>query len=581
MLRQARLSSRYLVLLLTPWPLLSTASAPDASKAAALNSDEFSWHKIAPSDELVWHDCYSGHQCARLKVPLDYENPDGASAAIAMRRIHSVVPHDSPEYRGPILASPGGPGASGVDFIQQFGHKISVIVGPEFDIVGCDPRGISRSTPRASFFEDRAERNLFWSTSGNSITASSSDDALARMWAQSMLVGRLAGERDDGNLRFIHSDYTARDMLRIVEAHGREKIQYWGFSYGSVLGATFAAMFPDKVGRLVIDGVVDSENYYAAECSNNLMDTEKVWTAFLNGCVDAGPTKCPIYSPTAAEIQATVDDLYDSLRKRPIPVRTATSYGIVDYDLMRNTIFVSLYKPFALFPTLARALADLSAGNATGLYQISEAPQFKCSCDLDEFSFENVNDGGLAVLCNDGKRISKSFEDAEKHYRNLLANSSWADVWMSACDRLACMAWPEFPKTNFHGPFVANTSFPLLMVGNTADPVTPLWAAKKMAQGFSGSVVLTQDSIGHCSLAAPSLCTQKHIRNYFRDGVLPEAGTVCSTDSGPFDALLEGQGVEGGGEEAQVVLGGFSAEDRTLLEAVQGLARAWDVPLGM
>ncbi|KAJ7616533.1 TAP-like protein-domain-containing protein [Roridomyces roridus] len=575
MLRQARRSSWCLVLLLTSWPLLSTASAPEgASKAAALN-DEFSWHKITPSDDLIWHDCYSGHQCARLKVPLDYENPDGASAAIAMRRIHSVVPHDSPEYRGPILVNPGGPGGSGVDFIQRLGDNVSAVVGPEFDIIGFDPRGISRSTPRASFFENRAEQNLFWSNSGNSITASSSDDALARMWAQGMLVGRLAGERDDGNLRFIHSDYTARDMLRIVEAHGREKIQYWGFSYGSVLGATFAAMFPDKVGRLVIDGVADSENYYAAEWSNNLMDAEKVWTAFLHGCVAAGPTKCAIYSPTAAEIQATVDDLYDSLRARPIPVRTATSYGIVDYDLMRNTIFGSLYKPYASFPVLARALADLSAGNATGLYKMSEAPFFKCSCDLDEFSFENVNDGGLAVRCNDGKRISSEFEDVEKHYGNLLANSSWADVWMGT--RLACMTWPEFPKTNFHGPFVANTSFPLLVVGNSADPVTPLWAAKKMSKGFSGSVVLTQDSIGHCSLAAPSLCTQKHIRSYFRDGVLPEAGTVCSTDGGPFDTLLEGE-EEGA---AQAVLGSFSAEDQTLLEAVQGLARAWDVPLGM
>ncbi|KAJ7616540.1 TAP-like protein-domain-containing protein [Roridomyces roridus] len=554
------------------WLILSTApvhSTPDTA--------DFSWHKIVPSEELIWHECYSsGHQCARLKVPLDYASTDGVSAAIALRRIRSVVPHDSDEYRGPILANPGGPGASGVDFIGMAGERIAAVVGPEFDVVGFDPRGISRSTPRSSFFETRAEQNAFWSSEVTSMSANSSDDALARMWAQGMLLGRLAGERDEGSLWFMNTDYTARDMLRLVQAHGRDKIQYWGFSYGSVLGATFAAMFPDKVGRLVIDAVMDAEDYYAGEFSNNLIDTDKVWSAFLNECVAAGPTRCPIYAPTAAEIQTIVDGLYASLRKRPIPVRTPTSYGIVDYSVMRNVIFMSFYRPYASFPTLAQALADLKAGNATGLYKMFEKLQFKCSCEADELLFENVIDGGVAVQCNDGKRLSQEFDAFEMHYRNLLARSSWADMWMHA--RQGCMTWPEFPKTNFRGPFVANTSFPLLLVGNTVDPVTPLWAANKMSKGFAGSVVLTQDSIGHGSPAAPSLCTQKHIRRYFREGVLPKVGTVCSTDGGPFDGPLPG------GDEEEVVFDvDFGAEERVLLEAVRELAREWDVkvPFGL
>jgi hypothetical protein len=116
-----------------------------------------------PTAELVWKDCYSGNQCARLKVrkrapyvhvidflwfrqvPLDYFNPDAASAAIAMMRKHSIVPHNSTKYRGPILINPGGPGGSGVDLVAGWGARLSTILGPEFDFIGFDPRGGSLS----------------------------------------------------------------------------------------------------------------------------------------------------------------------------------------------------------------------------------------------------------------------------------------------------------------------------------------------------------------------------------------------------------------------------------------------------
>ncbi|KAJ7663011.1 TAP-like protein-domain-containing protein [Mycena rosella] len=521
---------------------------------------------IVPSEELIWTDCYSGNQCARLKVPLDYGHPDAAPAAIAMVRIHSVVPHNSTDYRGPILVNPGGPGGSGVDLIARKGAQISTIVGPEFDIIGFDPRGIGRSTPRVTFFETRSEREI-WSSKGNrrAMSMNASADALPRAWAQAIINGELAGERDDGSLRFMDTDHTARDMLRIVQAHGLDKIQYWGFSYGSILGATFASMFPENVGRLVID----------AEWSNNLLNADKVWSTFFDGCVAAGPEGCAFFSPTAAEISENVDKLYASLRERPIPVRTNTSFGLVDYSMLRRAIFQSLYSPYAAFPDLAQALADLSAGNATALFKVSEKPPFECGCDESQYRFESVGEGGDAVLCNDGQRIPRAYEDIVAHYQKMRETSEWADVWEPI--RMSCLAWPEFPKTHFRGPFVANTSFPLLVVGNTADPVTPLWAAHKMSQGFTGSVVLTQDSAGHCSTSGPSICTQKHIRQYFLEGTLPATGTVCPVIGSPFPADEFRAAAN-----TQAVLS-LSVADRTLFEAVRELAMTFDVrfPAGL
>ncbi|KAJ7490748.1 TAP-like protein-domain-containing protein [Mycena latifolia] len=543
---------------------------PEASAHGfTLPEDKFSWEAIAPTEKLIWTDCYSDKQCARLKVPLDYAHPDAASAAIAMVRIQSVVPHNSSNYRGPIILNPGGPGGPGVDLVLSRGSQLSTIVGPEFDLIGFDPRGIGRSTPQVSFFESRSEREI-WSSNANSWTKSMNEsaDALSRAWARAIVEGQLAGEREDGSLRFMNTDHTARDMLRIVQAHGHDKIQYWGFSYGSILGATFAAMFPGNVGRLVVDGVADSENYYANEWDDDLIDADKVWSSFIDGCVAAGPEGCPFFSPTAAEISENIEKIYLSLRDRPIPVRTNTSFGLVDYSRLRRVIFQSLYAPYARYPALAQALADLSTGNATALYKMSEQPTFECGCDDSEHRFEPVSEGGLAVICNDGQRIPQAYEDTVAHYQKMSQMSAWTDVWEPY--RISCVGWPEFPKNYFRGPFVANTSFPLLFVGNTADPVTPLWAAHKMARGFNGSVVLTQDSAGHCSISGPSICTQKHIRQYFLEGILPKPGTVCPVLGSPFP----GNYVQASAD-AQAVLS-LSVEDRTLFEAVRELATSLD-----
>ncbi|KAK7047825.1 hypothetical protein VNI00_006153 [Paramarasmius palmivorus] len=196
---------------------------------------EASWASIEPTKDLAWQPCYEAagsFECGRLQVPLDYSNPDGQSAAIALVRVKANVSTDSAEYRGPILFNPGGPGGSGVDFIVQTGPILATVIGPQFDMVGFDPRGISHSTPRAEFFETRAERALWYRAPFKELNHSSDDVASA--WARSKINGQLAGERLGDILPHFTTDHVSRDMLRIVEAYGREKLQYWGFSYVKV-----------------------------------------------------------------------------------------------------------------------------------------------------------------------------------------------------------------------------------------------------------------------------------------------------------------------------------------------------------
>ncbi|KAJ6451753.1 hypothetical protein C8R45DRAFT_1065341 [Mycena sanguinolenta] len=547
--------------------LQSTTCPTDAHPA----TDDFSWESISPTEELIWTDCYATQQCARLKVPLDYSHPDGASAAIALIRMPSVVPHDSPSYRGPVLINPGGPGGSGVDTVAAAGPLLSTIIGPEFDIVGFDPRGIDRSTPRISFFASRAKRQIWSVESVSTFSVNSSADALARGWARGIVLGQTAGRQDDGSLRFMNTDHTARDTLKIVQAHGHEKLQYWGFSYGSVLGATFAAMFPQNVGRVVIDGVMDSEDYYATKWSKNLFDTDKTWMSFINGCVAAGPTGCALYAPTTAEVIEKVDEVYASVRQRPIPVRTDTSSGLVDWSIVRATTFGSLHAPYAMFPTLGRILTDLYEGNGTTLFKLLERPVLRCACDPSQYQFELLPDATSGLICNDGERISSAYEDLVGHYGRLSETSSWADVWERP--RMPCLGWPDFPKKPFPG-------FPLLLIGNTMGASTSFLLphqlrpfivhfqirAKKMSEGFAGSVVLTQDSPGHCSIASVSLCTFTYIPQYFLDGILPEPGTVCPVDIPLFPSSPSLDVADE--DQAQVrFVNALSVADRRLFEA--------------
>ncbi|KAJ7760788.1 TAP-like protein-domain-containing protein [Mycena olivaceomarginata] len=498
---------------------------------------EFSWASIVPSDKLEWTDCYSAHQCARL-------NPEGEKAAIALTRYPAAVPADSPLYRGPVLFNPGGPGGSGVDMIALAGSALAVMyIFPSFE-------GVSRSTPRVSFFETNMERNAWGNPSLTDLNSSS--DALGRFWARAQVYNRFAAERS--SYQHINTDNTARDMLQIVRAHGREKLQYWGISYGSVLGAVFASMFPDKVERIVIDGV----SAPVALWSNNLLDTDKALQAFFDGCVAAGPEACAFHAPTPEAISKNLTTLFKSIQTRPIPVHGPPG----------DWFCVTLYWPYSLFSPVAALLAALARGDEA-LPILLPIPTFECPSDPAEHQFDNVADSQVAIICNDGRAVPSGFEEAEKHYQMMAKTSSWGSILASV--RIMCSGWPDTPKRHFQGPVTGNTSFPLLIIGNTADPITPLQNAKKMSKAFTGSVVLTQDCPGHTSLAGASPCTWGYIREYFLDGTLPDNDTVCPV----LGSLFPNPGATGLQEHEQTV---FSAARRDMFnfeafETVQSSAR--------
>ncbi|TDL30126.1 alpha/beta-hydrolase [Rickenella mellea] len=532
-----------------------------------ISLDSTQLETIDPNEALTWTKCYSSYQCTHLKVPLNYSQSNGVSAVIPLIRLPSKLGPDSVEYRGPLIVNPGGPGGSGVNFVASNGHFLSSIVGPEFDIVGFDPRGIGRSYPSAKFFETAAERAL-WLQAEFPDALNASPDVLPRSWARAQIMGQLAEERDNATLKHITTDNIARDMLRISEACGRAQVQYWGFSWGTILGVTFAAMFPNRIRRVVLDGVINAEDYYATLWFDNLIDTNKTMNAFFDGCAAAGPEACAFYAPNATAISQKLDDLYDTVRAVPVPVRTASSYGLVDYSKLRRAVFTALYSPYERFASLAKALSDLSSGDGTALIDILGAPNFECGDD-SEPSSPDIYESGTTLHCVDGEEVHDSPEELQAFYEKMAQLSTLAELW--AVIRIRCSGWRVRAGKHFTGPFLGNTSFPILFVGNTADPVAPLSAAHKSSAAFPRSVVLTQDSPGHCSLSASSLCTQKHVREYFLHGTLPKRGTVCPVDEELFPTSLGGS--------VHKRLDEHSEEDARMFDSIQALRRSFRIQL--
>lgn len=272
--------------------LLAYASMLGTSWATlqARQTELFDWSSVKPTTDLQYHDCYQAFKCARLAVPLDWTQcSDGSSscgnctnwAAIAIVTLPASVPEDDPSFGGTVLVNPGGPGGSGTELVVAEGAYIQEILDGDkhYEILGFDPRGVSLSTPSADCYEDDFLRGNDAVSKGGLPAGPPGSPGLTMSYEMAKGVAGLCGQLGPKSI-FAHMSTAsvARDMLEIVDRvdavrkggsnatstrdeEELPRLQYLGFSYGTFLGNTFASMFPGRVGRMVLDGVVDPYNY--------------------------------------------------------------------------------------------------------------------------------------------------------------------------------------------------------------------------------------------------------------------------------------------------------------------------------
>ncbi|KAF1986796.1 hypothetical protein K402DRAFT_393421 [Aulographum hederae CBS 113979] len=590
----------------------------------------------------------------------DSNNHDdkGPKAAVALIRLPAKVPVTDRRYGGPIYINPGGPGGSGVHALVSFGKDVQTIADSAtpvtstasfhdeslyFDVIGFDPRGVNNTTPSASCFPDDFTRQA-WMLQAEAQGVLKNNDTFAMFYARSKAVADSCTtilSDDDGHLegigKHMNTPVVVRDMVEIAERFGewreneakkmleeveeedfpekspdqysaadayqkalwkkgREEILYWGFSYGTLLGATLSAMYPERVKRVVLDGVCDAEDYYEGKWLKNLQDTDLILEQFYTQCFEAGPEHCAITPPEHTYgpygIQEVFESAFETLKQNPLPVPAngVHSADVITYSNLYTQLKNALYQPHSNFRHLAKVIHDISSGNGTALAALKQSayhgicPSQDCqlegpwsdSCHNPELGPYKA-ETSAAIHCSDSTIDYSKHHSAEFFWENwqTLRNQSSAlgDYWAEIT--LACGNWAIRPAWPLNTTITAEkTAHPILWVGNSRDPVTPVRNARRMASLFPGSKVLEQNSGGHCSVSEPSFCTAEVIRAYFQRGHLPKDGLVCQPFSGPFDA--------DGSVEARVR--GLGEPEEGMYQALRGLRegrRGFDLPLGI
>ncbi|WP_432484408.1 alpha/beta hydrolase [Kineococcus esterisolvens] len=454
--------------------------------------------------DLEWADCGGGFECTRLTVPVDYAEPSGATASLAVVRLRTDAAGD--DRLGSLVLNPGGPGASGVEYARAAANVVTDDVRGHFDVVGFDPRGVGGSDPLQCL--DAAEVDEFLAAD-----PTPDDDAeVRRLQELSAQLGR--GCAASGELAAHVDTRTAAKDLDVLRAVlGDEKLTYLGKSYGTYLGALYAEQFPQRVGRLVLDGAIDPSLSSAQVNAGQAAGFELALRSYVQDCL-AGE-ECPLAGGTDAAV-GQVGALLERLDAEPLPAggRELTQ-GLAYYALA-----YPLYAP-SLWPRLTEALTAALAGDGTAMLVLADAYAARRA---DGGYANNSSTVIHAVNCLDRAdeqtpaQVRASVPEFEAASPTFGAFLAWGG--------LTCAEWPV-PAVGPAAPVDAAGSAPILVVGTTRDPATPYAWAQGLAEQLDSGRLLTYDGDGHTAYRTGSACVDEAVDAYLLAGELPEGGARC------------------------------------------------------
>jgi len=474
------------------------------------------------SPDLHWQSCGDRFQCANLSVPLDYLNPsNGRTASIAITRYLAL---NRTSKTGTVIFNPGGPGGSGTGSTYRLGPILDKILQGQYDILGFDPRGINKTLPFVSCLQSLVTRFSLEQIVGSTAPGLNSHDV--GIWDAFAQVIAEECEANSGAdvLPFVNTPTVARDIASIIDAlhaENKHKVSYWGFSYGTNLGAIFAGMFPNKLHKIILDGI--RSPFDAREIYNwgytSLASQNDMVEGYFAICEAVGKERCPLAGGEKS-VKNTVMDLFDSLYERPLPVSGPVT-GLVTFLEYKSFFYGTLYKGTG-WPRFAEITAAMLNGDGSLFLQATNpGPQ----------GFENA-EAGTAVLCSDAEVATNySLAEWKQYVANMTALSFIAGDSRSL-GTLPCRHWYTEPNERWLGDFKGvELETPVLLLGNTNDPATPIASARRLLTAMGdNAVLLEQRSFGHCSISAVSSCTWGVVLDYLLEEKVPKNGKVCEVD---------------------------------------------------
>ncbi|MFY1701147.1 alpha/beta hydrolase [Micromonospora sp. WMMA1923] len=453
------------------------------------------------------------YDCARIAVPRNWGDGSGATAGpgsgetfeIALLRARSTTQRDR---IGSLVINPGGPGGSGVDtaVYLSFGSAFGGLpdsVTERFDIVGFDPRGVARSSPVKCISDADLDASFGYDPDP---TSQQSFDGLVTL---SQRIGRACGDRYGDQLPLYATEQAARDMDAIRSAVGDDKLTYLGYSYGTLLGATYAQLYPQRVRAFVLDGAVDPRQDLVAGSEGQAKGFERAFDNFTRWCA-ANAQRCPI----APDARAAVTSAIEKARTAPVrdPQGREATAGWIFYAIVS-----SLYTE-AGWQELARAIDRLAGGDPSEVFRLADAYAGR----EDDGRYSNLFDANLAVNCADEEQ-----KPSVAQIRQL--QSQWRQQYplfgpALAVGMLTCVEWPG--QRDPYPTGTADGAPPILVVGTTGDPATPYEQTPALASMLGVGRVLTWEGEGHTAYPQTA-CVTNAVDAYLIDLTVPREGLRC------------------------------------------------------
>ncbi|GAA2063127.1 alpha/beta hydrolase [Streptomyces albiaxialis] len=475
------------------------------------------------AQKLEWRPCGAAgsgdFQCAELRVPLDYAHPgdgsgdgdrDGGDLRLAVTR--KKAEGGKKDRIGSLQVNPGGPGGSAVDYVEQAaGLAYPPEVRKRYDIVGMDPRGVARSEP----VECLSDRQMDAFTRTDQTPDSRAETR--RLTSAYERFAKGCEGRTGKRLGHVSTTEAARDMDVLRAALGDKKLHYVGASYGTYLGAYYAGLFPQRSGRLVLDGAMDPTLSSLRVNREQTAGFDTAFRAFARDCAERDD--CPLGTGGVKEAGRELSALFKKIDADP--VRTDDDSRKLTESLATTGVIRAMYDEGS-WPTLREALAAAKKGEGAPLLALSD-DYFERGADG---KYTNIMFANPAVNCLDLPPAFTSSADVEKSLASFEKASpvfgrgfAWA--------ALNCGSWPKKPTGRPHH-VEAKGAAPIVVVGTTRDPATPYRWARGLAGQLDSARLLTYEGDGHTAYQRGSKCVDEAIDAYLLDNRPPKDGTTCS-----------------------------------------------------
>jgi pimeloyl-ACP methyl ester carboxylesterase len=479
----------------------SAVPTPIGSGAAVTPS--LAAYQVPPA---AWSDCGKGFLCAEIRVPRDYSVPASGYLNLSIVRLAATDPG---ARIGSLVVDPGGPGASGVDFVRQAADagSFSDALRRRFDIIGLDPRGVNGSSP-IRCIEDLEPRDRLDPSPDDPAELKALVDS-AREYAGE------CGKRNDATLPYLSTDAVARDLDLIRSAIGDKQLTYFGFSYGTLIGSLYADLYPDHLRAMVLDGAVDPALDLEQIRSGQANGFEAALTHFLEDC--AAKTSCAFHENGGAA--KAFDSLMTSIETKPLHTVLVKGRRQIGPSIAWYTVLAALYAK-STWPTLAAALALAKRGDGSLMLLIADPYRGR----NPDGSYSNQQDAYTANTCLDFaaptdvtvySAWAKELKATAPHFAGLMAYND-----------LACAFWPV-PAERTPRAVKAAGAPPIVVVGSTGDPATPYSWAVALAKELDSGVLIKRTGEGHTGYQA-SKCVSAAVDAYLLDLTVPKDGLACT-----------------------------------------------------